>query len=496
MPKRILYIGLTFLLVSRMQAQAVFEFNSTCQQAFQEITRLKVNSGSRLVQKARQQNPRNLIPELLDNYIDFYTLFLNEDPEGIKRAKGEMEKRLIKIKSGPKSSPFYLYAQGMIYLQRAAVLIKAGEIWDAAWDCRRSYQLLKENKKNFPTFAPNDLPYGTLQAVTGTIPKGYRWIAGILGMRGSVSDGMQTVRSFINSSDPWSKVFFQEAAFVYPYLLFYLENKKEEALLFTRQQQLDLSGNHLHLFMTANLAINHQQAALAAGLIQKKQESPDYLTTHVWDFQLGFAQLYRLQTTDARQHFETFLQNFKGKYYVKDVYQKLSWCYWLEDNVAKAEEMRKMVISRGATFSDADKKAMADAQSGKWPDKWLLKARLLSDGGYHTEALSILNNTPVDGLSTAANQLEYHYRMARVYDALGKSTEALKFYAQSIKLGKNRPEYFAARAALQSGQIYENQGNKQLAMEFYRQCINMNQHEYKNSLDQRAKAGIARCMGE
>lgn len=496
MPVRILMSGLAFLLVSTLQAQSVFEFNSTCQQAFQEITRLKVKSGSRLIAKARQQNPNNLLPELLDNYIDFYTLFLNEDPEQLKKARGEMEKRLIRVKTGPRSSPFYLYTQGMIYLQRAAVLIKAGEFWDAAWDCRRSYQLFKENKKIFPTFTPNDLPYGTLQAVTGTIPKGYRWIAGILGMRGSVSEGMQTVRSFINSSDPWSRVFFQEAAFVYPYLLFYLENKKDEALLFTRQQQLDLSGNHLHLYMTANLAINHQQAALAASLIDKKQESPDYLKTDVWDFQLGFAQLYRLQTTAARRHFESFLKNFKGKYYVKDVYQKLSWCYWLEDEVEKADEMRKLVISRGATFSDADKKALADAQSGKWPDKWLLKARLLSDGGYHTEALAILNNPPTDGLNSAANQLEYHYRMARVYDALGKSNEALRFYAQSIRLGKNRPEYFAARAALQSGQIHESQGNKQLALDFYRQCLNMNQHEYKNSLDQRAKAGIARCLGE
>jgi tetratricopeptide (TPR) repeat protein len=102
----------------------------------------------------------------------------------------------------------------------------------------------------------------------------------------------------------------------------------------------------------------------------------------------------------------------------------------------------------------------------------------------------------VNGLSTVANQLEYNYRLGRIHDALGKTNEALHYYTQSIRLGKDRPEYFAARAALQAGQIYESRGNKQLALEFYQQCLNMNQQEYKNSLDQRAKAGIARCSGE
>ncbi|MBU3745288.1 MAG: hypothetical protein FGM61_12225, partial [Sediminibacterium sp.] len=117
-----------------LMAQPVFEFNSTCQQAFQEITRLKINSGKLLIQKARQQNPENLIPELLDNYIDFYTLFLNEDPAELKTRLPNFEIRLNKIKQGPASSPFYLYCQSMILLQRAASVIKAGKFLDATWD--------------------------------------------------------------------------------------------------------------------------------------------------------------------------------------------------------------------------------------------------------------------------------------------------------------------------------------------------------------------------
>lgn len=491
-----LFLILVVSTPCRLTAQPVFEFNSTCQQAFQEITRLKINSGKLLVQKARQQNPDNLIPELLDNYIDFYTLFLNEDPAELKSRLPNFEIRLNKVKQGPASSPFYLYCQSMILLQRAASVIKAGKFLDATWDCRRSYLLIKENKKNFPTFTPNDLPYGTLQAVTGTIPKGYRWIAGILGMKGSLTEGMNTVRNFVNGTDPWQRVFFNEAAYVYPYMLFYLENKKEEALQFSKTAKIDLVNNHLHLYMAVNLCINNQQAEQAASLIKNRAQSPDYLNTAFWDFEMGFAQLYHLQTSAAARYFENFLSAFKGKFYVKDVYQKLSWCYWLEGNKTKAEEMRQFVLKKGSTDSDADKKALADARSGIWPNKWLLKARLLSDGGYHTEALKILTSTPDDPIDSQAEQLEWVYRKARVFDGLGRTDEALQNYATTIRLGENSTSYYAARAALQTGQIYENRGNKALAIQYYQQCLNMDYIEYKNSLDQRAKSGIARCKGE
>lgn len=492
----LLVVYLSILCPVLVVSQPVFEFNSACQQAFQEITRLKLNAGKSLVLKARQQNPNNLIPELLDNYIDFYTLFLNEDPTELKKRLPQFEARLNKIKSGPSSSPFFLYSQSMIYLQRAASVIKAGKFWDAAWDCRKSYLLIKENKKRFPTFTPNDLPYGALQAITGTIPKGYRWIAGILGMKGSLTEGMKTVRSFVAGNDPWQKVFYNEAAYIYPYLLFYLENKKEEALQFARNPRIDLVNNHLHLYMAVNLSLNNQQAEQAAQLMKNRSQSPDYFTTGIWDFEMGFAQLYHLQTADAARHFESFLQHFKGQFYVKDAYQKLSWCYWLDGNTARAEEMRQAILKKGSTDSDADKKALSDAKSGIWPNRWLLKARLLSDGGYHNEALKLLTGSPSEPLDSPGEKLEYLYRMARVYDALGRTEEALANYAATIKQGQNRTEYYAARAALQSGQLYEARGKKQLAIELYQQCLNMENHEYKNSLDQRAKAGIARCKGE
>ena len=477
-------------------AQKVYEFNSTCQQAYQEITKLKMASGLALIEKAKQQNPDNLIPVLLESYIDFYVLFLNEDPKDYATRYPKFSERLNQLEQGPKSSPFYLYCLSMVKVHQAGSSIKFGKFWDGGWGFRKAYQLIKENKKQFPTFSPNDLVYGSLQAVVGTIPKGYKWIASLFGMKGSLTEGMKTVRGFINSNDPWAKVFFNEAAFMYPYLMFYIENKKEEALAFTQQRKLDLVNNHLHAYMAANLGINNKQSEYSKNILLNRNKSDEYLKTSVWDFELGFTKLYHLETTEAEKYLESFLAEFKGGFYVKDAYQKLSWCYYLQGNQAKAEEVRKNILTKGTTNSDADKQALKDAKAGKWPNMLLLKARLLSDGGYNSEAAALLQGKTENDFAKEEEKLEFAYRAARIYDDMGWDEEAIRNYQIAIRLGENRKEYYAARAALQIAQIYEKKGQKALAISYYQKCLDMEDHEYKDSLDQRAKSGIARCKGE
>ena len=64
-----------------------------------------------------------------------------------------------------------------------------------------------------------------------------------------------------------------------------------------------------------------------------------------------------------------------------------------------------------------------------------------------------------------------------------------------MRLGENRREYYAARAALQTGYIYESKGDKKDALIFFNKVLEMKSHDYKNALDQKAKAGIERCKG-
>jgi tetratricopeptide (TPR) repeat protein len=254
-------------------------------------------------------------------------------------------------------------------------------------------------------------------------------------------------------------------------------------------------NNHLLAYMTANLAINDKRNEYAKTVILQRNMSAEYLNTPVWDFELAYTRIHHLETGDAIQYFQAFLARFKGKYYLKDACEKISWCYFLQGDMAAAEKARQLVLSRGSETTDADKQAAKDAKSGLWPNPLLLKARLLNDGGYNDEAINLLTGKSAADFTKDQDKLEFAYRVARIYDDVGRDSEAVKMYLLAIRLGKDRTEYYAARAALQIGLIYEQQGKKDLAITYFQECLDMKDHDYKDSLDQKAKAGIERCKG-
>jgi len=494
-PALLIFLWFIFF-AAKSNAEKVYDFTPACQQAYADITSLKINAGMQLLKEAGVQNPDNLIPDFLGGYADFFTLFFNEDPAEYKIRKPNFDARLKRLEDGPDSSPYYNYCRSVVYLQKAMVEIKFSERWSAAWDFRRAFNLIKENKKDFPNFLPNDMVYGPMQVMVDIIPGGYRSFAALLGMKGSVKDGMQLMRNFVNSDNPSAKFFFNEATFYYCYLAFYIENKPDDVFRFINEKKLDVVNNHLFAYLSANLALNDKQNEYARNIILHKNPSTEYLYTPVWDYEMGFITLHHLETESAIKYFQNFIKNFKGKFYLKDSYEKLAWAYYLQGNSAAAQNAMQQVIVKGNSETDADAQALTDAKSGVWPNILLLKARLLNDGGYNHEALAMLSGKSTNDFSGDADKLEFAYRVARIYDDLGKDNEAIQAYLTSIKLGEHRTEYFASRAAYQIGMIYEREEKKSLAIAFYQKCLGMNDHEYKNSIDQKAKAGIARCKGE
>jgi len=490
---KIILVPILIFCCSNLHAEKVYDFNTVCQQAYKEITSLKLNAGAQLVNEARKQNPDNLIPEILDSYIDFYILFFNEDPADYEMRISHFADRLDKLEDGPENSPFYNFCLTVVYMQKASAEIKFGRQWAAGWDFRKAFSLVKENRKAFPSFLPNNMIYGPMLVVAGTIPDGYKWLASLFGISGSIKDGINQMQQFVNSRDSLARLFFDEASFYYCYVLFYIENKPEEAFQYIQQKKLDVVNNHLLAYMAANLAINDKKTEYAKNIILQRNSSTEYLNAPVWDFEFGYIKLRHLEVEEAAQYFQNFLNRFKGKFYVKDAYEKLSWCYYLQGNMNAAEKTRQLVLTEGSETVDADKQATKNAELGVWPNPLLLKARILNDGGYNNEALVMLAGKNVNDYSRPEDQLEFAYRVGRIYDDMYRDEEAIKMYLLAIKLGENRPEYYAARAALQIGYIYEERGKKDIAITYFQRCLDMKEQDYKNSLDQKAKAGIERC---
>lgn len=486
-----LFLSITFSLTAR---QKVYDFNIRCQQAYDAIMQLRLDAGAALLEEEKKAHPDNLIPYFLENYADFFTLFFNEDPALYAQKKALRADRLARMEEGPANSPYYLYTQAAIRFQWGMIRVKFSERWDAVWDIRKAYLLLKDNQKKFPQFLPNNMLAGSMQTVFGTIPEGYRWISNTLGMKGSIREGMQLVQQVIDSNTEVAKLFREEACYYYCYLKLFIENKPEDVWGFIQKYKLDTKNNYLFALMVANIAMNNQKATLGIKVLTERNDSVQYEEIPYVYYVMGQLKLCR-GDEDANVYLLKFIDRFKGKFYLKEGLQRLSWYYYLHNNMDAANKYRNMILTRGNTETDADKQALKDAKSGKWPHPLLLKARLLSDGGYFPEALKLLQTKKAADFASMEEKLEYAYRLGRIYDEMGMDDSAITMYEVTVKTGANRQEYFAARASLQMGYIYEKRSDKAKAQKCYQACLDMKGHDYKNSLDQRAKAGIQRLNG-
>jgi len=230
------------------QASYHFDFNGGCRKAYEEIIKLRLNAGQRILESEKKSDPGNLIPYFLDNYIDFFTLYFNEDPKEYGRRKPSIDLRLAMMKKGDPSSPFYLFSRSVIYFQWAAVEIKFGDRWDAAWSFRKSFLAGKENLERFPDFQPGRMLQGSMQVAAGTIPPGYQWLSTLLGIHGTIDAGMRNLEAVLDSRDPMAQLFHNEAAFYYLYLKFYILNQREQVFKYISLQNWDTRNNHLFAY--------------------------------------------------------------------------------------------------------------------------------------------------------------------------------------------------------------------------------------------------------
>jgi tetratricopeptide (TPR) repeat protein len=479
-----------FLLEATGQQQ--FDFNANCVNAYQAALSLKKNLSIQLIEKEKKTNPNNIVPYFLENYTDFFELFLNEDPKLYQALKHKKKERLDKIGKGPDNSPLKKYMESAIYLQWASVDIKFGNRISAGLGFRDALKTINENRKKFPEFTPNLMISGPVQITASTVPKGYKWLSSMVGISGNMETGQQQMNTFMTATDPWARLFRDEGIFYHCYLQFYLLNQPEEAIAFIRKANLDLVNKHLFTFMAANLCLNNKQSELTKKIVNNRNKSAEYMPTTVWDFELANAHLFHLEP-EAEIYFKRFLKNFKGTFYVKDAWMKLAYHHLIHGNMAEYKKAVKMVLTEGKKEVEADKRAFNEAESGIIPNLILLRARLLSDGGYHREALNTLAGKSAADFSKPLEKLEFTYRLGRIYDDLGLDDKAKTAYEATVRNGEKFTAYFAARAALQNGLIYEKEANYKQAEAWYKRCIDMEDHDYENSLEQKAKAGLERC---
>ena len=491
--KKIVLLLLCFAFPLLTFAAGYFQFSTTATLAYQKVISLRFDEARQFLRQMAKEEPDNLMALHIENYIDFFTVFLNENEPQFNRLVSNKQQRLDYIrKNGDRSSPYYLYTQAEIKLQWALSRLKFEQYFTAFTEVRSAYKLLKKNERKFPTFIANKKSLGILHAMIGTVPDNYKWGLKLLGgMEGTIQEGRKEIEAVLDYANQYDFIFEEETLFMYGMLLLHLENQQQEAWQLIRSSKLTPRQSPLACFVLANVAMHSGRNDEAIRLLEQRPSGSAYHPFPFLNYMLGICKLYR-QDADADIPLLQFIARFKGQNYIKEAYQKVAWHHLLTGNKKGYHDWISKCLTEGAAIIGGDKHAAKEAASQRVPHPILLKARLLFDGGYYQKAKQLLATQSKNSFTEIQHLLEYTYRQGRIAHRLANFAKARIFYQQTIDTGKSSPYYYACNAALQLGLMMEKRMDFETAKVYFNLCLQMHPSDYRNSLHQKAKAGLNR----
>jgi hypothetical protein len=479
-----------------IELRASIDFNYNCRKAYEHVTALRFNKANQYLALERKNNPSNTMLLLAENYRDCMELVLNENKAQLSKLIKLKDQRLDAFERESEQSPYYLYTQAEINMQWAFAHIKTGEYLNGVLEISRAYKMLTKNVKKFPSFIPQYKSIGLLHSLIGVVPDEYKWAINLLGFSGSLNQGNKELQLFYNTAfnDTLYQCYQTEATLMLGIiqLNFIPDENSLNKILVQINQQKQL--NPVCSFMYADICMHQGKSGEAVQhLLKNKYNEGNYFQFHYLNYMLGLAKLYHLDD-DASIYLERYVSEFKGKTFIKSAYLKLAYHYLLKGDQVKYAQYLNEISTHGNDITDEDKAAQKEAEGGLMPNLFLLKSRLLFDGGFYNEAYTSLIRANKEDFKTTKNQLEFIYRLGRIQHKKENFNKAIYYYQMALKNGASYPYYYAANAALNLGIIYEELENSTQSKFYYERCLSMKNHEYQRSIDQKAKAGLKRQM--
>lgn len=457
------------------------DFNENCEQAYHHIIAYQLEDGQKFINKESIKNADNAILSYLQNYLDFLRIFISEDPYIYQKSLDQKEDRIEMIANvSNEETPYYFYCQGEVHLQWAFIHLKFGDYFKAALSLYKANQFLQKTKEKYPTFIPVNKSLGLIHSIVGTIPDQYQWMIEMVGFSGTIEEGTQELYHVVNDTSQ-GNIFQEEASIIYVFALLYLKNDSQEAWKAVSELHKKYSHNLILRYSAAQVAIHNGQSNRAIELLEAYPKEK-YADFPYLDFMLGSSKLNQLNP-QCEEHFKRFIESYKGKQYIKEAYLKLSWNALIQNDTTNYHYYRTLCLERGSLDNESDEQAQTLSTSEIIPNDILLKARLIFDGGNF-----LLSKTVLKKYKDKEN-LEYNYRLARIYQKLKMHEEATLTFKKIISSDQKEDGYFVANSLLQLGYINELENNFELAKFYFDLCLKMEDFLFQNSIHQKAKAG-------
>jgi hypothetical protein len=488
--KCIAFFFVLFLCQSTIFAKPYAEYNADIRICYDLLINLKTDEASRKIAELKSSQPDNIAIIHMQNYLDFFVLFITENKQEYKVRMPNKNKRVDYLESIKLNDPYVDFIKAEILLQWTLIHLKFDDKLKAGSSIYDAYSYLERNKAKYPNFIDNNKSLSIIHALAESVPS---WVRKIIGVNGSIAQGKSEIEKLANYALKDKKYFFrEEVATIYSYIMFYQLNQKGKAIEELEKFELVHQTNPLIAFLKASMYLRNGDNDHCLKILNEFKPATNQLPFYYLDFMTGRSLLYK-QNEKAIVYLKSFVTNFKGEHFIKEAYQKLGW-YELSINndLVKYKYYMSLCLTKGNQLVDEDKQAYKEAKSTKTPNSALLKARILYDGGYYSKSEQVLIKEAENLQDQSKTQLEFNYRMGRVLQALKNFPDAISYFKNTLALDPKSKDYFTASASLQLGFIYEDQKLYKSAKLYYEKCLSMDPPEYKNSIHQKAKSGLQR----
>ncbi|HEY0653828.1 MAG TPA: tetratricopeptide repeat protein [Chryseosolibacter sp.] len=405
-------------------------------------------------------------------------LLLTEDPALFTLYEERFENRLFR---NPKTNDEkFLLAE--INLQWAFVYLKFGHELDAASHFRDAYKIAMECRRKAPSYLPIRKTTGMLEVMVGAVPEKYTWIMDLFGIHGSIKNGLNDLDLIGASNEPVAAESKLIKALIEGYVL-----QQPSKAATDLHQMMQTQQSHSLALSAASLYIKSAQSEKALELLKGVRQS-----NALADYFLGEVLLHKGQYHDAIESYQRYIARYKGTNNLKDAWFKTGICFRLLGNTTAADSIFAIAREKGNDIIEADRSAAKTMAAETPPNIVLTKARYSTDGGYYDEARAALSNISDVDLPLKRDRVEYYYRKARLEHGTKHMDAAKIFYQQVIDMAGNEPWYFAPNSCLQMGYLLVDEKDEARAKEYFKKALGYKNHEYKNSIDSKAKTALNR----
>lgn len=430
-------------------------------------------------------SPRQMYVTSLAEMLE---LLITEDEVKFEKYEDTWNERIEKLEDTKPVTADALFLLAELRLQWAFIYLTFGHEFDAAWNVRQAYLHVQKCKEKFPEFMPIKKTSGVLEVMLGSIPEKYQWVISMFGMEGSVEKGLLELESVKNSGSDLSF----ETALIYYLTQGFILQQTAPASQGLGKLVLEYPDQRLLLFLAGSVAIKNSESEKALGYFKTLQQNSSGLPLAYADYQTGEVYLNKGEYKSSIEFYVKFLNHYTGLNYVKDAHYKIGMCYWLQGKSKDAQKYFNKAKTAGNESTEADKYAARSLAENVNPNIKLSKIRYATDGGYYEEAKNVVTSVVDSEIPTKKEKIEFVYRKARLYHKSNSLAEAKKNYLETIEKAGTENWYFAPNACLQLGYLFLEERNDAEAKKYFQKAISYKKHEYKNSIDSKAKSALAR----